>query len=201
MRRELQFQWQLSNLRSNEWPQREKASLALGELGDPRAVEPLCCLLLGRDSTSIFQSWLDRIVPPSSRTDPDALLPYGNDTDRYPVRVAAARSLGMLKDRRAVPALIAALEDPSSHVTCEAARALAHLRDDRAIHPLVSLLKSQEPGEAEAASATLGMMGTASIPWVAELLKSSCLIKRRPVLATISSVRVNSRAEWFASGV
>ncbi len=48
------------------------------------------------------------------------------------VRKNAARSLGMLGDRSAVPALIAALKDPFYGVRAEAARSLGFLTDERA---------------------------------------------------------------------
>jgi HEAT repeat protein/beta-lactamase regulating signal transducer with metallopeptidase domain len=56
------------------------------------------------------------------------------------VRSAAARSLGKLKDSRAVPGLIGALRDPDPKVRASAAEALAEFEDTRAIAPLTSLL-------------------------------------------------------------
>jgi HEAT repeat protein len=53
------------------------------------------------------------------------------------VRASVVTSLGMLKDRRAVPLLIGALQrDDNSYVRWHAARALGELGDARAVGPL-----------------------------------------------------------------
>jgi HEAT repeat protein/beta-lactamase regulating signal transducer with metallopeptidase domain len=56
------------------------------------------------------------------------------------VRSAAARSLGRIKDSRAVPGLIGALKDRDAKVRESAAEALAEFEDPRAITPLADLL-------------------------------------------------------------
>lgn len=56
------------------------------------------------------------------------------------VRSAAARSLGKLKDARAVPGLIGALKDRDARVRASAAEALSEFEDTRAIAPLADLL-------------------------------------------------------------
>ncbi|HET7614926.1 MAG TPA: M56 family metallopeptidase [Gemmatimonadaceae bacterium] len=56
------------------------------------------------------------------------------------VRSAAARSLGHIKDSRAVPGLIGALKDRDPKVRESAAEALSEFEDPRAITPLADLL-------------------------------------------------------------
>jgi hypothetical protein len=53
------------------------------------------------------------------------------------VRAASAYLLGVLRDRRTVPALLAATSDPATTVRLEAAGALATLGDDRGLDVLV----------------------------------------------------------------
>lgn len=88
-------------------------------------------------------------------------------------RVAAARSLGIVKDQAATPHLIAALEDGAPEVRRAAVEALAEMRDPAAVAPLQSLLEREKSGrvpqslikqamEASAASAEATTVATAS---------------------------------------
>jgi HEAT repeat protein/beta-lactamase regulating signal transducer with metallopeptidase domain len=72
----------------------------------------------------------------------NALIARLEDEDAE-VRVAAAHSLGRLKDARAVPGLIGALKDPEPKVRASAAEALAEFEDTRAIAPLAELLNDR----------------------------------------------------------
>ena len=65
------------------------------------------------------------------------------DDENAEVRKAAARSLGKLKDSRAIPGLIAALKDRDARVRAAAAESLAEFEDARAIAPLTDLLDDQ----------------------------------------------------------
>jgi len=65
------------------------------------------------------------------------------DDENAEVRTAAARSLGHLKDSRAVPGLIGALKDRDEKVRAAAADALGELEDTRAVAPLADALNDQ----------------------------------------------------------
>lgn len=65
------------------------------------------------------------------------------DDENAEVRTAAARSLGHLKDSRAVPGLIGALKDRDEKVRAAAAEALGELEDARAVAPLADVLNDQ----------------------------------------------------------
>ena len=65
------------------------------------------------------------------------------DDENAEVRVAAAHSLGRIKDAHAIPALIGALKDREPKVRAAAAEALAEFEDTRAIGPLTDLLNDQ----------------------------------------------------------
>jgi phycocyanobilin lyase alpha subunit len=80
-------------------------------------------------------------------TDEEDRAPDGG----FPLRRNAARALGKLGDRRAVPALIEALSCDDFHVREAAAQALEGLKDPRCIPALVALLSeeaAQEPDHA-----------------------------------------------------
>ena len=64
----------------------------------------------------------------------------------YPLRRNAARALGKLGDRRAVPALIEALACPDFYVREAAAQALETLGDLAGVPVLLELLQNQIPG-------------------------------------------------------
>lgn len=64
----------------------------------------------------------------------------------YPLRRNAARALGKLGDRGAVPALLQALRCSDFYVREAAAQALEQLGDRVAISPLIDLLKNRIPG-------------------------------------------------------
>jgi phycocyanobilin lyase subunit alpha len=64
----------------------------------------------------------------------------------YPLRRNAARALGKLGDRRAVPALVKALECSDFYVREAAAQSLEMLGDTSCISRLVELLNDQIPG-------------------------------------------------------
>ncbi|UBF28199.1 HEAT repeat domain-containing protein [Kovacikia minuta CCNUW1] len=64
----------------------------------------------------------------------------------YPLRRNAARALGKLSDRRAVPPLIQSLECSDFYVREAAAQALEMLRDPAGIPALIALLKDEIPG-------------------------------------------------------
>jgi HEAT repeat protein len=71
----------------------------------------------------------------------DALITVVVNADNFfhsTVRAAAARSLGQIGDRRAVPCLLQALRDPIAEVSAEAVGALGEIRDGAAVPPLLA---------------------------------------------------------------
>lgn len=91
-----------------------EAASALGSLGSAAAVEPLIAVLNQRDN--FFHSV---------------------------VRAAAARSLGQLRDPRAVVPLVNAINDPIAEASAEAIRALASLSDPRSIPALLEVVRNE----------------------------------------------------------
>ena len=104
---------------------RQAAAEALGEIKDPRAVEPLIAALKDEDSDvrAAAAYALGEIKDPRAVEPLIAALKDG-DSD---VRKAAAKALGEIKDPRAVEPLIAALKDAKWRVREAAAEALVSL--------------------------------------------------------------------------
>lgn len=82
----------------------------------------------------------------------DVLMAALNDEDDrtevggYPLRRNAARALGKLGDKRAVPVLLTALACPDFYVREAAAQALENLGDTAGVPTLLQLLRDQIPG-------------------------------------------------------
>ena len=87
------------------------------------------------------------------------------------VRSAAAVSLGQLKDRRSIEALLAAVHDPISDPSTEAIRALTTLADPRAIAAFVEVVRNSNGFFADSVrrAAVLGLAKLGGDTAVAEL--------------------------------
>jgi HEAT repeat protein len=166
----------LLDLRSPDWPKRVTAAKLLGELKDPRAVEPLAELLAGHTPT-LMGGLLE------GETSKDSSLEhiYGaNDCNRQPVREAAARALGQIGGAHGVPALCAAaLMDPEPSVQAEAARALGSIGSPSAAESLAPLLRSSFAEVREAALSALARIGPPAIQWLLPMLKQSTFEARQ----------------------
>lgn len=133
----------------------------LGDMKDPRAVEPMIALLGHRDSlvrvtvVRSLHSWKDpRFVPP--------LIGALKDQDEE-VRVSATRVLKELHDPRLVQPLVDALKDKVVNVRQHAAKALGAQRDVRAVPALLRVLHdaAEDSGVRYAAACALGEIGEA----------------------------------------
>lgn len=123
-----------TSLRDKEGSVRGAAAVALGQIGDEAAVQPLSQMLIG-DPTRKKKSREEDFVMRS-----------------------AAKSLGQIRSRAAVPALIATLENSANapDTRREAARALGLIGDAAAMPALqAAFLSGEDPYLAEAARAAM----------------------------------------------
>jgi phycocyanobilin lyase subunit alpha len=95
--------------------------------------------------------WLGRFRVDDPTAIDVLITALNDDEDRtgvggYPLRRNAARALGKLGDRRAVPALMEALVCADFYVREAAAQALESLKDPVAVPMLIQLLANQLPG-------------------------------------------------------
>lgn len=141
---------------------RREAAYALGETGSRRAVQPLVNLLANDKQESVRSS---AAVALGQIGDESAVLPLTQTfTRRFKlsggflrrkkqvlendfVRRAAALSLGQIRSRAAVPALVTVLADERAEddVRREAARALGLIGDPAAVKALRAALAARDP--------------------------------------------------------
>jgi len=135
---------------------REIAAVALGKIGDSRAVDPLIVML--KDPTrgrTTSCGHLKRIDNPQMVE----LLITAIQQSECQVRTAAAEALGRIGDSQAVALLGAACSDPNLTVCRAAAKALGAIGDPKAVPTLLAALHAADFQLREAAAAALGEIG------------------------------------------
>jgi bilin biosynthesis protein len=112
------------------------------------------------DADLCTPSWLN--ATSYERTlDVPALIEHLRSDPNKNARILAARSLGRIGDRRAEPALIAALRSPDKHVRTEAAWALGHF-SSAGETALLNATNDASPHVRMAAACSLGKIGTST---------------------------------------
>jgi HEAT repeat protein len=161
----------MSALTDRPWMAREAAAEMLGEIKDPRAVEPLRAVLKDEEGSvrraavkALVQiKGMEHLIAGIDFELSVAVLQYGDAEKQQ----AAARALGRSQDPRAVEPLLAALKDYdyyslkdygyySQAVRQAAAEALGTLGDQKAVQPLTALLTDRRSNE-EAAHALVAL--------------------------------------------
>ncbi len=152
----------LGNSKSNS--ARQEAAVALGKLGDARAVEPLIAIFKESD-WEVKRSAAEALVElRGSAVEP--LIAALKERNEY-VRESAAGVLGQLGAQledtalraRMVEPLIAALKDSDWRVRENVAEALGKLGDAPAVEPLIAALKDSVSFVRESAVKALGELG------------------------------------------
>lgn len=142
----------IAALQSGRWGAEMGAIYCLGELGDPRAIQPLIERLdADRDRLAAIGRALAAFGAQALRP---LIYALAHDTD--PARRDAAHLLGRYRDPLAASALIAALADQDAGVRAAAAGALAAHADARAVEPLIDALADEDPAVRENAVRALG---------------------------------------------
>jgi HEAT repeat protein len=132
--------------------ERTRSAEALGEIGDPAAVQPLIDALSDK-STDVQYVAAKSLGMLADARAVEPLIRKLKSEEKW-VRRGAAHSLGLIGDKRAVDPLIAILADPHHDVRAQAAWALGRLGEARAIEPLKPFLEDiREDVRKEAASA------------------------------------------------
>ncbi|HVP94020.1 MAG TPA: HEAT repeat domain-containing protein [Methanoregulaceae archaeon] len=166
------FEEVIHALQSTDEDAREEAVRALGELNDPRAVNPLILALkdenryvrreaaksLGRIGDGKAISPLIEALKDEDRYGREGaaeglaemkekafvpLIHALNDNDWH-VRMGAIIALRIIGDRNAIPKIIEALKDENRFVRREAAKSLGRIGDDRVIEPLTGALNDDD---------------------------------------------------------
>ncbi len=150
------------------------ATIALGEIGDARAVPALIQgLLVDKDPCDYGRTALARIGPPAV----EPLVAVLQDKVQGPL---AADALGRIGDRRAFEPLLAAMKSEDPFLRKAAAKAIGRLGDPRALAPLLEALN--DPELAFEAAAGLGYLGDpqAVEPILAAVERYGATVKNRP---------------------
>lgn len=119
---------------------------ALGQLGDPRAIDALVDLSKDKDKGIRLSALTALIEFKKDKRAIEALISSLQEDQDYRIRCVAALELGRIGDTSAVEPLIAALEDENYSFRIYAVEALGRLKDKRAVEPLIAFLDS-EPEE------------------------------------------------------
>jgi HEAT repeat protein len=127
---------------------RVRAARRLGELGDTEVVIPLG-VLCGQSDSELR----DALSGALKQLKAIEIIARDLMSPSIPRRIRATQMLALVGDDASVPALIDALEDPSSKVRESAASSLASFRDPRAIPVLAHLLERDEDADVRGAAA------------------------------------------------
>jgi len=112
---------------------------ALNKVAGSRRVEDTLRHIDDDTGALVLQEIIERLDDPSSE-----------------VREEAARALGRIGDKEAVPVLVTALSDSQSTIRIEAARALGRIGDKSAVAPLADAMASSSPELRAACAKALG---------------------------------------------
>jgi HEAT repeat protein len=135
----------LEELESHDSHRRANAAAALGRLQDIAAVPSLVAALNDCDA-DVAREAANSLGSLRSPDSVEPLIAVLNNREGYfhtIVRIAAARSLGELRDIRAVIPLLNAARDTIAEASAEAIRALASLSDPRAVPALLEVIRNE----------------------------------------------------------
>ncbi len=153
---------------------RKQAAVALGKIGDSRAVEPLINLIKLQKVNGQIEEELDLDVSFEDlelELDPEDL----EEDQDVSVRLIAANALGKIGDSRAVESLAKLLKDKNVDIRKQATVALGKIGDPRAVEPLVQLLEDKDDDVRTLAGGALGKIGA---PRTVELLIQFIKLKK-----------------------
>ena len=118
----------LETLDHEQHPVRQMAALALGDIGDPRAVADLV-KRLGDPQDAVRQAAAHSLGKIGSKEAVEPLLQSLEDESEI-VRNAAVKALGLIGDPRALPALMRAMDEDTETVAEWAGKAIAQIQGE-----------------------------------------------------------------------
>lgn len=138
-----------------------KIAALLGDLGDPKAVEPLIKVLRDHACNYASEICAEAAKALGKLGDPKAVEPLikvlCHNDDK--VRTEAVKALGKLGDPKSVEPLIKILCHPNAKVRTEAVEALGKLGDLKAVEPLIKVLRDHTAEVRAEAAKALGKLG------------------------------------------
>ncbi|HXQ71799.1 MAG TPA: HEAT repeat domain-containing protein, partial [Pyrinomonadaceae bacterium] len=132
------------------------AANALGQIGDPRAVDGLL-KLIGNSDASTRQAAVSALNSLALTSMSERIIPLLHDSDSN-VRESAVKIAGYFGYRDAAGALVDLSRDPDERVRTAAIEHLPFIEDERALDVLLQALKQETPSVRAAAARALGNM-------------------------------------------
>jgi HEAT repeat protein len=142
---------------------RREVVLALGRMGDRRALDDLARVLSDDREAPVRDVAVNAVAAIDDPRAGGCLVRALSDDDCV-VRASAAFELGNRADASAFGALVAALSDECQHVRRHAALALGVLRDERALPHVAPLLDDRDEKVRDAAAGALSHITGVALP-------------------------------------
>lgn len=169
----------------NPW-YRLRAVMALGSLGDKRAVEPLIETIDDHDDELDPEMIEARFDVLALFKDPRAIKPLVENIHR--VDFKQVWSLNAFGDE-AVDPMIEALKEPKEYTRWQAAYWLGNARNSRAVQPLIALLNDPDPRVRGQVIASLGWIGSSdAIPHLGKLIYNNDAETRKAIAYTLGRI-------------
>lgn len=171
------------------YEERANAAKALGELGERRALTPLC-EALRNDPHEIVRETVVVALQQLARRDAVTAFVDALQDDYGSVRAAAAEALLHQGDRRAVIPLAEALEDEYGKVRELAAEALYELGAPKAAPALHQALQDEYSSVRTLAAEALGQLKKSqSVPFLLDALNDSSNAVRKAVVRALQKLK------------
>ena len=163
-----QFQDQLARLHNTDAYERQRAAIALGNLGNTEAVEPLMNAL--KDEDDFVRNFAARSLGKlgDSRAV-DSLIQAMKDKNLL-VRRSAVIALGNLGSSKALDPLTEAAKNGDDIVRRAAIESLGNLGDARGIETLIEALRDEDIYVRDGAAEALIHVGAAALPELVKVL-------------------------------
>ncbi len=134
----------IESLRDKEGTVRKFAAILLGNLGDPRAIEPLGMALydMHHEVGKVSAEALVRFGAPAL----DVLVEALSHPEMW-IRIHAVEALSAIRDPRVTPILLEMLDDPEREVKKQVIQSLGNLKDTRALPALQQIVANRADRE------------------------------------------------------
>jgi HEAT repeat protein len=119
------------------------AAYALGRIGGPESIAPLQRALKDREETVRVLAAGALGVAAGADAMPDLLKILSDERETQFLRQKAAETLGELRDPRAIPILVAAIDDGESEIADSAAEALRRIGGQQVIQALLAQISGK----------------------------------------------------------
>jgi HEAT repeat protein len=163
-----QLQEQLERLRNTDAYERQRAAIALGNLDNPEAVEPLMNAL--KDEDVFVRNFAAKSLGDLGDSRAVDALIQAMDDENLLVRRSAVIALGDLGSSKAVDPLIEKVKNGDDIVRRAAVEALGNLGDARGVETLIEALRDEDIFVRNGAEEALIHVGAPALPELVKVL-------------------------------